>query len=121
MLFETLLIIGFLNSVYSLYVIQNLDKDLYTPLCDFTESIKCSTALSSEQSHLFGIPNPVLGIGFYPLLFITSLFSLEITLVLIVLSIAVSIYLAYQLYTLRTICPVCILSYIINVLLFFTI
>lgn len=119
MWFELLILLGLINSVYALKVHLSLGDKAYKPLCDISDNIRCSVALSSQTSELFGFPNPVLGIVFYPVVYGLYVFDSFLALILVGLSLPVFVYLAYELYRLRTFCLVCVFSYVVSIALFF--
>lgn len=117
MWFEIIIILGILNSLYALYVHVKLKKGSYKPFCDINKNVSCSKALGSEKGRLFGFPNPVLGLLFYPFLYFLYTINTIYALALVIFSIPFIIYLAYQLYVLRTWCLVCLSSYLVNIAL----
>ncbi|XP_014468210.1 PREDICTED: vitamin K epoxide reductase complex subunit 1-like protein 1 isoform X2 [Dinoponera quadriceps] len=132
--FLILCVIGLALSVYAYIVESNKELDAsYAALCDISETISCSAVLNSEYSKGFGItskscilrlcevPNCVFGIIFFTAMSIMSLknsyaFSVAI-LALGTASVLTSVYLAFILYKLKTICLVCVSTYVVSALL----
>src|SRR3990167_7596433 len=78
-------------------------------ICRLKEE-SCMTVLGTPRAKLFGIPNSAFGIGLYTYLIINLLipFPLMIALVLLILAVGRSIYLAYSLLFVTKIhCPLC--------------
>ena len=120
-LIQWLAIIGFLLSVYFIYVKDKIkSKKKYKALCDITENISCSKAAKSSYSQIFVIPNAFLGIIFYSFVFIFSLFGFNLYIfILSVLASLLSIYLIFLSFKFKIACPVCISTYIINFLILY--
>ncbi|EFN77177.1 vitamin K epoxide reductase complex subunit 1-like protein 1 [Harpegnathos saltator] len=132
----TLCVIGLALSVYIYIVGYNKKQDpSYKALCDISETISCTDVLSSEYSKGFGIipkscflrlyevPNFVFGIIFFTVTLIISLknsyASSVALLVLGIISILSSVYLAFILYKLEKICIVCVSTYVVCTLLMY--
>ena len=117
MIIEILAIVGFLLSIYTLYV-EYMCSD-GKAACDINDKFSCTKTITSKYGRTFGVPNSVGGIVFYVLVFILALMGF-ITYVkyLSVIAVLGSVYLAYiSQFKLKTWCPVCILIYIVNILL----
>jgi len=121
MVIKILVIIGLILSAYALWVKKHIDKKDYKPLCDVSKKISCSRAFGSTYGSLFGLPNPLLGIIFYAVIYVLFLYgNLTAIFYLSLLAVIGSIYLAYCAYfVLRTYCLVCTAIYIINILLLY--
>jgi len=98
-----------------------------TASCEIGDGLSCAAALSSQSSKMFGVALPVWAGAFYfmvltlvlglwrdgevegstPARFLTVTFGMAV---------ALSIYLASQLFQLDTICPYCVGLYIVNLL-----
>ncbi|MCP5049955.1 MAG: hypothetical protein GY940_22500 [bacterium] len=62
--FQLLAVLGFLVSVYSLYVRHKvIHSDSYSPICDISDRVSCSKAFGSRYSKTMGIPNALAGNG----------------------------------------------------------
>jgi len=135
----TLSLAGLLLSLYSLHVKTQAEKDEnYVALCDISEGMSCSKVFSSPYSKGFGLVGPYLGeehpanqsnsvygLAFYSTLLLLSLFNYRflatLQMVLSVGAIGMSCYLAYILhFVLENFCVVCVSTYVVNFLLFFT-
>eukprot|EP00092_Neocalanus_flemingeri_P005472 GFUD01005902.1.p1 GENE.GFUD01005902.1~~GFUD01005902.1.p1 ORF type:complete len:187 (-),score=36.61 GFUD01005902.1:207-767(-) len=135
----TLSITGLLLSLYALHVETQASKDPdYVALCDISQSMSCSKVFSSPYGRGFGLvglllgethptnqPNSVYGIIFYSTMmlaaFMTNKVVSTIQFYLSLVSVAGSLYLAYILYfILQEMCPVCVSTYVVNILLFIT-
>ena len=117
---ELLAEIGFVLSLYALYAEWKVEKDpSYKTICDFSEKMSCSAAFKSPYGKIFGIPNPVFGLGFYLAVLVLALLGMfQYVFYLSVLSLLASIYLAYILYLkLKNFCLVCNAIYLVNILL----
>ena len=119
---QTLAGIGFVLSVYAMYVKRRLATEgKYDPLCDISQKISCSRAFGSPKSNITGIPNPAIGILFYAIIYILNSYNnINIIFYLSILAVLASIYLASVAYIeLRTYCVVCTATYIVNILLLY--
>ena len=121
---ETLLIIstiGFLFSLYALIVEVKLEKNKdYKAVCDINDKFSCTKTFKSGYGKLlFGIPNPIIGLGFYTLVFVLVLLNyFNVAFYLSILAVIGSVYLWYVLhFKVKTICIVCYSIYIVNILL----
>ena len=116
---QLLAILGFITSIYFLYVKINTKKnEHYKALCDLTDTVSCTKAAKSHSSDLLGFPNAWIGLVFYP--FISLLAFFEGIILIFGLSIianAFTLYLIYVSIKEKFICPVCVVIYIINFLL----
>ncbi len=112
--------IGCSLSLYALHVKKQLGKrKRYTAFCDINEKLSCTKALGSKYGELFLLPNSVFGVLFYALLALLGAFDeLLAVFYLSVLAALGSLYLAYvSFFKLKIACPICMLTYVINVLL----
>ena len=92
-------------------------------VCQLKEA-SCMTVLGTPRAKLFGVPNSAFGIGMYSYLILNILipFPWLIAVVLLLLAVLRSIYLAYSLIFVTKIpCPLCFTSHIINLVLFFVV
>lgn len=117
-------IVGILLSLYALYVEKKTERNSrYQAICDINDTMNCGKVLTSEYSRILGISNSVGGILFYIVVFILGFYNLElygysVLLVIAVLSLLGSLYLAYrQYFTLKDFCLVCSSIYIVNILI----
>ncbi|XP_055347962.1 vitamin K epoxide reductase complex subunit 1-like protein 1 [Paramacrobiotus metropolitanus] len=129
-------LIGLGISAYGYYVEIRLHQDpSFKPLCDFNKEVRCSKALSSRygmgfgflgsvfgESHMLNQPNTLYGIMFYALMaclgYARNAKASLVQLNLAFISCLVSCYLAYHLvFNLKEWCPVCIATYVVNILL----
>lgn len=112
-----LISIGFLLSLYAVYVRARLHHGYYKPLCNWHGA--CSSAFLGGNSHLFGVFNGILGIFYY--IIAGVLYFAELIPSLLAFSIVgvfFSGYLSFQLVKDRTWCYVCFSVHLINLLLF---
>lgn len=117
---QVIAVVGFLLSVYALYVEHKVKKDAgYKAVCDITDNMSCGKVLTSKYGSLTGISNAIGGLLFYPLVFVLALLDYgQIILYLAVLAIIGSAYLAYlQYFKLKNLCLVCSGIYVVNILL----
>ena len=112
-------LIGSLLSLYTLYLHYKLSlESSYKAVCDLNNRFSCTATIKSDYGKIMGIPNGAYGIGFYLLLAILwKTQNFQYAQYLMLLGIVMTIYFAYQLFRLKTWCPVCISIYIINIIL----
>jgi uncharacterized membrane protein len=119
---------GFLDSLYfALVQYRVLPPDpRWLPRFCRMERGSCPAILEAPEARLLGIPNSVVGLGFYPGLFVAVLLGqmgdrrwLEAALAVCLGAVLASLYLAWALVRrLRTHCPLCYLAHVVNVALF---
>jgi uncharacterized membrane protein len=88
--------------------------------CGNKPTINVKAVLQSEDSSLFlGIPNSIFGIGFYPLIaYLTYIGYTSPVIALLVIACTLSLYLGYKMvYTVGSLCTLCVNIYAINILL----
>ena len=98
---QTLAVVGMFLSLYARHVERNVKrKKHYKALCDIDDHISCTKAFSSEYGHLLGVSNSVMGLLFYVAVFIIAFTSYApYIFYLSLVSLMISAYLAYTLYT----------------------
>ncbi len=114
-------ILGVLLSAYLLYVDWKVrGHKEYKAVCDITDTASCTAVARSEYSHVFGLPNAVLGLLYYVLVGILAHFGLyALAFAVSVPAILMTAYLAYVSYfRIRKICLVCHATYLINLAIF---
>jgi vitamin-K-epoxide reductase (warfarin-sensitive) len=114
--------IGFFLSLYAFYIKNKYKKDPnYIPLCNLNKNISCTKAFSSSYSNIFYLPNSLYGILFYVLIFLLASLNLfNYIFPLSIISVLISLYLAYLLYfKVKSLCLICTSTYLINLLLLF--
>ncbi len=52
--------------------LQLLADPSYKPACSINPVISCGSIMKSDQSHLFGFPNPIIGLAAFPVLITTG-------------------------------------------------
>ncbi len=112
--------IGFFLSIYAIYVEYRINKNSnFRAACDISKKVSCSKPIKSAYGHVFGIPNSVIGIIYYPAIIYLSLVALtNHILILSSAALTFSIYLAYALYfKVKSVCPICTSIYAVNVLI----
>lgn len=86
----------------------------------------CTTAVSTPEAHVFGVPNSLLGLGWYALIVVAAAARIAYGQWLVltgllgvaILAAAFSLYLAWALiFRLRTVCVLCFASQMINLAL----
>lgn len=113
-------ILGIILSLYTLYVFQKLKntKGTYSSVCDISEQVSCTRVAKTSHAKMFGVPNGIWGILFYLILIFSFALDQECVFrIVISFGFLMSLYLAYQLYRLKILCPVCLLIYVINLVL----
>ena len=114
--------IGFLLSVYALYVEIRYKKSKaigYKPLCDINEKISCTKTFESKYGRIAFLPNPVYGILFYCLTIVCTIINqFNYVFIFSILAALGSIYLAcLSFFKLRLYCIICAGIYIVNITL----
>jgi uncharacterized membrane protein len=121
-------VIGFADSLYYTlihYGYLGFQVPLVPMICDLKEGA-CRTVATSRWASIVGLPNSVWGMGFYALttaagaarLYLGKWPYLTLLRMLSVLAVFFSIVLAGTMFLrLRTVCPLCVLAQIINVIL----
>lgn len=109
-------LLGFLISAYAYYVGIKINRlKAYRPLCDIHIKVSCSKAFTSKFGHIFGIPNPLIGLVFYAFFLMVSFYDTGILFYLAMPAFLFSLYLAFISYFIqKNFCMVCTLIYIIN-------
>lgn len=49
----------------------------YQPACNLNPIVSCGSVMRSEQSHIFGFTNPLLGLAAFPVLIVTGVVMLQ--------------------------------------------
>ncbi|KGL77260.1 Vitamin K epoxide reductase complex subunit 1-like 1, partial [Tinamus guttatus] len=130
-------VFGIILSLYACYVEREKGRDNhYQALCDITERVRCSVAISSRWGRGFGVlgsifgkdslinqPNSVYGLVFYILQMLLGMTASAVAALILmtssIVSVVGSLYLAYILYfVLKEFCIVCIITYFLNFILF---
>ncbi len=112
--------IGVLLSLYALSVKYHLSKKKnYHAICDISDKVSCTKAMGSRYGTLFIIPNSAFGVLFYLTVMLLGYFDeMNAVLWLSVLAVVASVYLAYvSFFKLKIVCPVCVGTYGVNILL----
>ncbi len=115
-----LAVAGIVLSFYALHVEQYAGrKKGYQAVCDINEELSCTRAFTSDYGQTWGVSNAVYGIFFYLIVLMLSIANESgYILVLSLLAVVGSIYLAYVQYgKLKTLCVVCTAIYLVNILL----
>ncbi len=117
----TLAAVGFCASLYAYFIERKIrEKPDYKPVCDISDRISCTKPILSEYSNLFFFSNGLMGALFYAVIAALA-FTDSFRLMMIATSVRLvaTCFLAYLLYfKIRSLCLVCTLIYIINILLF---
>ena len=117
---QTLAVIGFILSAYALYLKRKKAKNPeYKSVCDISDNMSCTKVFSSSYGKSFGISNSIYGLVFYTTIYFLDIFSQNnFIFYLSILSVLVSIYLAYILYIkVKSYCLICNGIYLVNILL----
>lgn len=115
-----LTLLALILSIYAYRVVSKTKKyKKYKPLCDISKNISCTKAFFSKEGSLTGIPNPIIGILFYSLLFLLAALSkYNLIFILSIPAVLGSIYFSYISYfKQRNFCLICSTIYIINILI----
>ena len=123
-------LIGFLISLYfTLVYYQRIPANyfLVPRVCRMEES-NCQTVLSTRDARVFGVPNFLLGLMYYLVIFLAVLLgfagkecdALQILLWISLFVVALGFYLGYSLiFKIKTLCPLCFASHGINAIIAF--
>ncbi len=115
-----LAILGFALSVYAYFVEINVARDeAYKPICDISDRMSCTKLFASQYAKLVGIPNTMIGMLFYILIFVLACFSAASLIFYIsIAACIVTVGLAYISHVMvRSFCLLCTSIYIVNILL----
>ncbi|KAK9412387.1 vitamin K epoxide reductase complex subunit 1-like protein 1 isoform 1-T1 [Vipera latastei] len=127
---------GIILSLYAYHLEREKGRDLqYQALCDLSERVRCSSAISSRWGRGFGLlgsifgkdsainqPNSVFGLIFYILQMLLGMTASAVAALVLMMSSIVSVigslYLSYILYfVLKEFCVVCVITYLLNFIL----
>ena len=113
-------VIGLVSIFYNMYVEFKVKQDpSYRSLCDFNEHLSCTRTMTSRwERALFGIPNSLVGIGYY-FLFIILVFAGKVQLAFYLALITSSLVLLVMVLILRTekvLCTICTFQWFIMIL-----
>jgi len=116
---------GIVLSVYLFLVERKVHaKEQQTAMCDITSKVSCSKVVASEYGKTFGIPNSILGLGYYfgaiALAFLSSYdpIFMKVLFYLGVFTVFFMVYLIYIMYVkIKSYCIVCHATYVVNILL----
>lgn len=112
-----LAIIGLCITLVTIYVQFLSRKKSYKPFCSINSYFDCKTVIQSPRSRLLGFKNSYAGLGFYAAFLIIPHSTMQFLLASI--GLAVSIILVYSMFfELRKVCVLCMISHIVNFLLF---
>lgn len=120
------LICSFIIMYEKLSLLQNPN---YTPSCDLNPVISCGSVMASDQSHIFGFPNPILGLIAFPVLIATGMAmmagakfkrwywtGMEIG---TILGVAFVHWLFFQsVYRIGSLCPYCMVVWVVTITTF---
>ncbi|XP_053940783.1 vitamin K epoxide reductase complex subunit 1-like protein 1 [Cuculus canorus] len=128
---------GILLSLYACHLEREKGRDLhYQALCDLSERVRCSAAITSRWGRGFGLlgsifgkdsainqSNSVFGLVFYILQMLLGMTASAVAALILmtssIVSVVGSLYLAYILYfVLKEFCIVCVITYLLNFILF---
>lgn len=116
-----LAISGFLLSVSTYRIGQKASKNPdYRAFCDINDRISCSNVINSSYGRLGGFTNSTYGMLFYSCLTLLAYIGeKQLVWYLSIMGLLTTIFLAYLLYfRIKSVCILCNLIYIINILLF---
>lgn len=116
-------VLGFVLSGYALAVRRKVTADpTHSPLCDISSSVSCSKAFASRYGVTLGIPNPIAGLVYFPLVLAISLIQPACLIYLAGPALMVTFYLAVVSYLIqRNFCLVCSAVYLVNLIIFFSV
>lgn len=112
--------LGFCISLYAYYVEQKTKSTPgYKAICDISDYVSCSKPVTSEYASLLFISNAIVGMLFYAIVIVLTLFeAYQLLLIAAIIATIASIILAYLLFVkIRALCLLCLSIYIINALI----
>jgi vitamin-K-epoxide reductase (warfarin-sensitive) len=113
-------LLGLCVSLYAFFIERSLAKNpAYKPLCDISDRISCSKPIKSEYGKIFLVSNSIAGIGYYVAVIVAAFLNAPfILLIFTSLGILATCFFCYLLFCkVKTICLVCIGTYLINIIL----
>jgi uncharacterized membrane protein len=123
-LLQTSSIIGLLISLYFLLIYKGWTKGIKGLVPgEVCSENTCATVLQTSFANLFKVPNFILGIFYYAMIFCSTFFVMTFDVLYIFLVVSwlvmlMSFYLAYALiFRLRTKCVLCFASHIMNIII----
>lgn len=116
-------------SIITIEKINLLEHPDTTFVCDINPIISCGSVMQSNQSHLFGFPNPLIGIAAFPVLITTGVVLLQKARLKrwywlglqagTILGVIFCHWLFYQaVYNINALCPFCIVTWIVTITTF---
>ncbi len=112
--------VGFLLAAYGYYVELQLKKNPhYKPLCNISDKASCTKTFTSSYGKTFDLSNTIIGMYFYAgCLFLLYKGWYEFFFTAVFIAFLASFYYAYLLFfKVKTLCPLCIATYCINIAL----
>lgn len=111
--------IGFFMSIYFYRLTKKVESNgRGKAVCDISKGISCTKVIKTKYNRLFGIPNALLGVGFYLIVFLLATYGFYNYLFWIeIVAVVMSVALIYFMFKVRMICVVCVLIHILNFLL----
>jgi len=122
------LIAAFIITIEKLNLLQNPH---YVPSCDLNPVISCGSVMASKQSHVFGFPNPLIGLIAFPVVITTGVVMLTVGMSKVkrwymlglqtgtVLGLLFVHWLFFQsTYRINALCPYCIAVWIVTITTF---
>lgn len=114
--------LGLMLSIYLYYVDYKVKlTGWYQPVCDISDSVSCSKAVTSKYGHILHISNALVGIVYYTivimLFFLQTISILRIVTILGLIATLILAYISFRIQ--KNICVVCTSTYIVNFILFY--
>jgi len=120
------LIAAFIITIEKLSLLQNA---AYQPSCNLDPIISCGSVMKSAQSHIFGFPNPLIGLAAFPVVITTGVVMLAGVKLKrwymlglqagTILGLAFVHWLFFQsTYRINALCPYCIAVWIVTITMF---
>lgn len=109
--------------------LQLLQNPSFVPSCDLNPVISCGSVMASQQSHVFGFPNPIIGLIAFPVVITSGVvmlsgFRLRRWYMLglqfgTIFGLAFVHWLFFQtVYRINALCPYCIIVWIVTITTF---
>lgn len=110
--------IGIFLSIYAYYVERHARRiKNFRTVCDISDNISCTKAVTSKYAKITGVSNALLGIAYYSTVYVLETGGIATILFWVsILGVLASLYLAYISYfKLKNFCVVCSATYLVNI------
>lgn len=102
-------VLSFVGIGLALYLLWEQFSSTPLNLCTVNSSINCDAIISGEVSKTFGVSTPIYGlIGYVAILLLAMYRKRKAMLGVAIFGVVFCLWIAYQEFLLKTVCPVCI-------------